>query len=147
MKNNTEISERILQIIDFLSINPNKLSKKLGYDRTQTIYDIINCKSAPSFDFFNRLYNSEYSELINPIWLLTGKGNIVRYGSPLEPGIVSELKSSYDINCKFCAEKERIIEALHEANYGLRAALDVYKKKEKNKGSVSNNEATSEPQK
>ena len=73
---NTEISERISILIDFLSISPNKFAKILGYERGQTIYDIKNGVSAPSFDFFKRLFSSEYSVLINPIWLFTGKGSI-----------------------------------------------------------------------
>ncbi|MDL2315064.1 hypothetical protein LJC16_02265 [Bacteroidales bacterium OttesenSCG-928-C19] len=74
MQKNTEISERILKVLDILNVTANDFGKKLGYTRTQTIYDITSGKSAPSFDFFFRLYNSEYSETINPIWLITGKG-------------------------------------------------------------------------
>lgn len=74
MKKNTEISERIIKVIDYLEVNKNEFAQKLGYERSQTIYDIINGKSAPSFDFFNRFFNSEYSEKINPNWLITGKG-------------------------------------------------------------------------
>ena len=76
IEKNTEISDRISQVIELLSVNPNIFSKKLGYARTQTIYDILNSKSAPSFDFFNRLFSSEYSALINPVWLFTGQGLI-----------------------------------------------------------------------
>lgn len=75
---NTEISERISQMIDFLEINKNEFARKLNYDRSQTIYDITKGKSAPSFDFFQRFYDSEFSEIINPIWLFTGKGNMLR---------------------------------------------------------------------
>lgn len=75
-KKNTEISERIKLVIDFLCVTPNEFAKKLNYERSQTIYDILNCKSAPSFDFFNRLFNSEYSEIISSDWLITGKGEM-----------------------------------------------------------------------
>lgn len=76
MEINTEISERIKQVIDYLKVNPNVFAKTLGYERSQTIYDIMRGKSAPSFDFFNKLENSEYSVKINTKWLLTGKGEI-----------------------------------------------------------------------
>jgi len=76
LNKNAEISERISQVIDYYKINKNEFAKKLNYDRSQTIYDIINGKSAPSFDFFNRLLNSEFSD-INTDWLITGKGKMI----------------------------------------------------------------------
>lgn len=71
---NTEISARIDELICLLHTNPNKFAAALGYSRSQTIYDIINGKSAPSYDFFNRFCNSGYSVFINLNWLLTGSG-------------------------------------------------------------------------
>ena len=87
---NTEISERISKLIEALGIKPNAFALALGYNRSQTIYDIVNGKSAPSFDFFNKLAMSEYSEVLNIDWVLTGRGNIfatktpekVRYSNP-----------------------------------------------------------------
>lgn len=77
MKENTEISERISRMIESLDSNPNSFAKKLGYPRAQTIYDIVNGKSAPSYDFFKRFQISEYSEIININWLLTGRGEML----------------------------------------------------------------------
>ena len=74
---NTDISERISQLLINQEVSKNEFAKKLGYNRSQSIYDIINGKAKPSYDFFQKLYNSEYSEIINPIWLLTGKGNML----------------------------------------------------------------------
>lgn len=74
---NAEISARIRQVIDYLDIKANVFAKNLGYIRSQTVYDIINSKSAPSFDFFNKFANSEYSEIIGLEWLLTGKGEML----------------------------------------------------------------------
>lgn len=75
-KKNTEISDRISLMLNSLNVKPNSFAQSLGYKRSQTIYDIINGKSAPSFDFFNKMAISEYSEIINMDWLLTGRGNI-----------------------------------------------------------------------
>ena len=72
---NAEISARIDEIICLLHTNPNKFANALGYKRAQTIYDILDGKSAPSYDFFNRFTMSGYSVFINLRWLLTGKGN------------------------------------------------------------------------
>ena len=68
---NAEISARIDEIICFLHTNANAL----GYKRAQTVYDILEGKSAPSYDFFNRFALSGYSAFINLRWLLTGNGN------------------------------------------------------------------------
>lgn len=71
---NAEISARIDEIICLLHTNPNKFANALGYKRAQTIYDILDGKSAPSYDFFNRFAMSGYSVFINLRWLLTGNG-------------------------------------------------------------------------
>ena len=80
LKKKTEISERILQLIDYLKVSKNEFARNLGYERSQAIYDVVNGKSKPSFYFFNRLYNSKYSGFIDPEWLLTGRGTMLREG-------------------------------------------------------------------
>lgn len=136
---NTEISERILQVIEFLSISPNKFTKDLGYSRTQTIYDILNCKSAPSFEFFNRLFNSEYSAIINPIWLLTGKGAMTdKLDTVKTESVVIK-------NCKLCAEKDQTILALKEVNTVLRDGMELYKSRCKDpEQRIDDNQGSSE---
>ncbi|MBI9061806.1 MAG: helix-turn-helix transcriptional regulator [Marinilabiliaceae bacterium] len=80
---NTEISARVTQVIEYLKITKSDFAKKLNYSRAQSIYDIINGKSAPSYDFFNRLFNTEYSALIDATWLITGKGEMLKENLPL----------------------------------------------------------------
>lgn len=75
---NTGISARIAEIIERVGESPNSFAKCLGYSRAQTIYDILNGKSAPSYDFFKRFTNAEISANINLRWLLTGKGDILK---------------------------------------------------------------------
>jgi len=72
-----EISERVLLIIKRLSPNRNSFADDLGYPQSQTIYDITDGKSAPSYDFFRRFMLSEYSEIVNINWLLTGRGKMI----------------------------------------------------------------------
>ncbi|NLN33836.1 MAG: transcriptional regulator [Flavobacteriaceae bacterium] len=78
MKNNTGISERILRMIDFLGVSKNDFANKLGYNRSQAIYDITSGKSKPSFDFFERLSNSEYSEIFSLDWIISEKGEMLK---------------------------------------------------------------------
>lgn len=75
-ENNTEISARVAEMIKFLHETPNSFAKELGYKRAQTIYDIISGKSAPSYDFFNKVAIAEISASVNLKWLITGIGCI-----------------------------------------------------------------------
>ena len=85
MNKNTDISERIDQLVKYLGLSPNSFAKKLNYERSQAVYDMINGKAKPSFDFFSRLYNSEFSELINIEYIFTGKGDIAKKHKKQDP--------------------------------------------------------------
>lgn len=61
-------------MLDYLHLSANKFAGVLGYSRAQTIYDIVNGKCMPSYDFFKRFVNSEVSDKINLEWLIAGKG-------------------------------------------------------------------------
>jgi transcriptional regulator with XRE-family HTH domain len=78
MVKSTEISERINELVNFLGISKNDFAKTLGYKRSQAIYDMAKGKAKPSFDFFEKLLNSEYSEKINLEYLISGKGEIAK---------------------------------------------------------------------
>ena len=78
MKKNADFSERLKKVVDYLDITPNDFGKKLGYDRSQTVYDALNGKCKPSFDFIFRIINAEYSEIINIDWLISGRGEMLR---------------------------------------------------------------------
>ncbi|MHC8416667.1 hypothetical protein [Bacteroides hominis] len=75
---NAEISARLTEILQYTGDTRNGFAVKLGYERAQTVYDIINMKSAPSYDFFRRFSVSEYSDMIDLKWLLSGKGSMLR---------------------------------------------------------------------
>ncbi len=85
MNKNTDISERIDQLVKYLGLSPNSFAKKLNYKRSQAVYDMIHGKAKPSFDFFSRLYNSEFSELINIEYIFTGKGDIAKKHKKQDP--------------------------------------------------------------
>ncbi len=76
-KTDTEISERVQLVINRFSSNRNSFAADLGYAKSQTIYDITDGKSAPSFDFFRRFMLSEYSAIISINWLLTGRDKMI----------------------------------------------------------------------
>lgn len=100
MKKNAEISARITEIIEYLKVTANNFSKHLGYERAQTVYDILSGKSAPSYDFFNRFANSEYSAIISAEWLLSGNGEMLKSKPSYlkEKDIVKEERAQYNSN-------------------------------------------------
>ena len=140
LQKNAEISVRISQVIDYLGISANKFSQKLGYERTQTIYDIIKGKSFPSYDFFYRLYHTEYSALINPYWLITGNG--IPFFTKNDQNIIRDFyKVDYKVNPQKVTsngnpggnvrvsdlerqilQKEELIAALRSSDLALREA-------------------------
>ncbi|WP_291584971.1 hypothetical protein [Bacteroides sp.] len=75
---NAEISARIAEILQYTGDTRNGFAVKLGYERAQTVYDVMNMKSAPSYDFFRRFSVSEYSDIIDLKWLLSGEGSMLR---------------------------------------------------------------------
>lgn len=74
---NAEISARIAEILQYTGDTRNGFAVKLGYERAQTVYDVMNMKSAPSYDFFRRFSVSEYSDIIDLKWLLSGEGSML----------------------------------------------------------------------
>lgn len=105
-KNISDISIRLSKLIDYLTLNPNSFAEKLGYGRSQAIYDMLSGKSSPSWDFFSKLLNSEYSEIISLDWLMRGTGPISRIKDDF---VVNEPIEKYNMcnNCpyKLLAEK------------------------------------------
>lgn len=83
---NTEISARLAEMLENAGLTANSFAAKLEYPRSQTIYDILNGKSAPSCDFFRRFLLSEYSEIYDIDWLITGEGSMRKQkGALIEP--------------------------------------------------------------
>ena len=74
----TKISDRVKFVIENEKVTINKFSQNLGYERSQTIHDILNSKSNPSYDFFFKFAKSEYSEFYNLHWLITGEGEMLK---------------------------------------------------------------------
>ena len=109
------ISERISEIIVRERITTNDFAKKLGYNRSQTLYDIVNGKSKPSADFFFRFINAGFSEKYSMDWVIAGK----IYPLPRNTNtMTAEPPAPYEMKpaCKECEAKERLIEQLQKEN-------------------------------
>jgi len=122
-----EISDRLSEIIEYLDVNPNSFAKKLDYKRSQTVYDILNGKIKPSYDFFRRFVNSEYSEIFNIEWLLAGKGNKLKIDKDEMAAITVNEKAAFYGECKLCPEKDKMINFLNNEIELLRAEKEEIK--------------------
>lgn len=126
MDKNTSISERLFKVIGFLGVSKNYFAKKLGYERSQALYDIMNDKAKPSFDFFYKFLNSEYSENINTDWLITGKGSMLKVNdgitppNTLQPVIFPSETETNNMLLSMLQEKDRRIEELNKEIGGLK---------------------------
>lgn len=97
---NTGISARIADILYCLRVSKNAFARKLGYERAQTVYDIINGKSAPSYDFFKKFQTSGYSEIINIDWLITGRGSMLKTTIANDHSAISEVDKNSELSSK-----------------------------------------------
>ncbi|GEN71608.1 transcriptional regulator [Chryseobacterium lathyri] len=100
-------------MLDHLGVNAPEFAKKLEYNRPQTIYDILNGKAKPSFDFFHRLENSEYSDTFEYKWVIGGKGEMLKHNTVIIP---------FNINRK---TKDGIIESQEVPFYDFSAVAGL----------------------
>lgn len=123
MKINADISARISELIDYLHLNPNSFAKKLHYERSQVVYDILKGKALPSSDFYIRLKNSEYSD-VSIEWLITGKGEMLQ-------GNIAESINKEGVACTNCHYKkmadgyEKLVDRLTDENNRLLQQLNT----------------------
>lgn len=111
----TKISDRVKIIIENEKVTINKFSQNLGYDRSQTIHDIINSKSNPSYDFFYKFAKSEYSEVYDLYWLITGEGSMHKADTTVMSGTAPPDRDEIiQLLREKVADQQRIIDLLDE---------------------------------
>lgn len=69
--------ERIEAILSFYDINAKTLSERLGMDRPQAIYDILNEKTKSITERMASKIISVFSE-INKSWIMSGEGEMLK---------------------------------------------------------------------
>ena len=73
-----EAKDRINTILAYYKINAKVLSERIGMDRPQAIYDIINGKTRSITEKMACKIISVFSEINKP-WLLSGEGEMFKY--------------------------------------------------------------------
>ncbi len=114
-----KINERLREIMEKNGLNYRSFGKKLGYSDV-AIAKLINGKSKPKFDFLLAILESD--PLINPEWLLTGTGDMLKTETkPVDNSGLQEclaekerlqsdiemLKQSLKVNHKYIANLEK----------------------------------------
>ena len=97
------IKKRILQYLDIKGI-----SKYEFYQKTKISNGILSQKGGLTED--NILKILSYYKEINPIWLLTGEGPMLRQETAPNTAATQEPPPPIPPACPICKEKERIIE-------------------------------------
>lgn len=71
-------SERIIELLKYLEISANKLSKELNLSTPQIFYDIKAGRCGISKELARKI-NERFIN-VNPVWLLTGAGSMISGG-------------------------------------------------------------------
>lgn len=108
IENLMEINERINTIIEHKKLNIASFARAIGI-ADQTVRSVcVLRRNKPSFDFLNKIVHA--FEWVNPEWLLTGRGEMVRpVGEPAREAL-PDLSALVD----YMREKDRRIEKLIE---------------------------------
>lgn len=72
---NVVVSSRFKKFLEHIKMNVPELSKRLGYTRSDKIYNIVNGKYLPSFEILQDI--TKNFVWFNANWLLTGDGNMI----------------------------------------------------------------------
>lgn len=86
--------DRILQVLNHYDLNAKALSEKMGLDRPQAIYDILNGKTKNITEKMAVKIISAFSD-ISKSWLISGEGEMLVRGEEREP-IKKKLIPLYD---------------------------------------------------
>lgn len=101
--------ERINAILQYYEINAKVFAERIGMDRPQAIYDIINEKTKTITDKMANKIISVFSD-INKSWLLTGEGEMIKDAAFAEADILED---------KHKAPLQRILQLLSEEGISL----------------------------
>lgn len=133
MENITKISDRIKQFIDYKKITINKFSDSVGTSNSYFNKLIKNGTTIGSDKIENIL--QAYPE-INPIWLVTGKGEMINGYNQKETSlnITNEPRENYESAAVFKLKNEIEIlkhknEILEEKNQLLKDKIDFLNEK------------------
>ena len=71
----TTLQERINELLRFLGVTPYQFAKELGYERKNKIYNLVQGKTAPSWEMLSDIA-ARYPE-VSMEWLVRGKGKLL----------------------------------------------------------------------
>lgn len=116
-----EINDRINQIIEHEHLSVAAFARKIGIG-DQTVRSVcVLRRNKPGFEFLSNLIQT--FEWLDPKWLLTGEGSMVRKNcDATEPRSGNSLIELIE----YLREKDRRIEQLIEKNTELKLKWEIY---------------------
>lgn len=134
-------SQRIVDLINYLNLNPRSFAIECGYSQATTIYSIIKRGGKPTNSTIDKICNR--FKQVNREWLITGHGNMfIKTVSPEEITVtakqtinaINDLLENKNVFAKelFNSLEEKI-DKLSERIFGIEVVLglDVRKKHKK----------------
>lgn len=139
---NTEY-QRIADLLDYLGLNALGLSKELGLKTPQIFYDIKSGKCGISKGLAQKI--QEHFLNINPAWLVTGEGEMLKCNNEPRVNSANEAASGSELIVKMMNEKQiapyglledkdKQIEKLNRQIGRLEAELEAAKRENARKG-------------
>ena len=139
---NTEY-QRIADLLDYLGLNALGLSKELGLKTPQIFYDIKSGKCGISKGLAQKI--QEHFLNINPAWLVTGEGEMLKSNNEPRVNSANEAASGSELIVKMMNEKQiapyglledkdKQIEKLNRQIGRLEAELEAAKRENARKG-------------
>ena len=115
-----DAKERIEKVLEMNSLNAKTLSERIGLDRPQALYDILNGKTKNITEKMAFKIISAFPN-IQKVWLLTGEGNVLHRvdlapdvdASRLKEDIAQEEKSVAQL-LEIIADQQKTIKYLRE---------------------------------
>lgn len=129
---NTTISERILQMIDFLQVSTNDFAKKIGYSRSQAIYHVINGANKFTPNLIDKIIK-RFPE-VHYWYLVKGKLPIILDNPKLKQNQANLfnsaiLKDGIDYSLESFLTLKNIEKAINDQNDLTRELIDFLKQK------------------
>lgn len=116
-----EINDRINQIIEHEHLSIAAFARKIGIG-DQTVRSVcVLRRNKPGYDFLSSLIQT--FEWLDPKWLLTGDGNMVR---PDDNVVEPRNGNSLIELIEYLKEKDKRIEQLIEKNAELKTKWEIY---------------------
>ena len=115
------LKQKILQFLDYKGIKKSEFYEKVGISN-----GILSQNNGLSEENLLRILN--YFPEINPNWLISGNGSMLRDYNKTD-NLVCEQSTPYGSVCKNCIEKDKLIATLEKLNKSQSRTIELLEDK------------------